>query len=214
MQASSTVIPGKRERTRAAIVNAAITLIAEKGLESSSIDDLMATAGMARGTFYNYFQCREEVLLSVIREIQGPLMARVVEHIPDGLSPPQVVACMLHGYLQFCQDHCRIGAVMIRIGGFSPWVEAEDQSVRSGFSRVDAAVAALCGDRVGFTSARTYLEGMWNNILCHLLGGRIDEDNVEELLFLTLRGLGIAEPDIVEAIAEARAFAASIATPA
>ncbi|MDY0069038.1 MAG: TetR/AcrR family transcriptional regulator [Porticoccaceae bacterium] len=211
MQPPTTALPGKRERTRAAIVNAAITLIAEKGLESSSIDDLMATAGMARGTFYNYFQCREEVLFSVIREIQDQLISKVVSHIPADLPPAQVVACMLNGYLQFCQDECRIGAVMIRIGGFSPWVDAEDQSMREGFSRIDAAVEALCGNRVSFTSARTYLEGMSNNILCHLLGGRIGWNNVEELVFLTLRGLGMPEREIDKAVAAARGFAASIA---
>jgi hypothetical protein len=151
------------------------------------------------------------VLFAVIREIQDQLIAKVVGHVPTDIPPAQVVACMINGYLRFCRDECRIGAVMIRIGGFSPWVDAEDQSMRDGFSRIDAAVQALCGDRVSFTSARTYLEGMSNNILCHLLGGRINWDNVEELVFLTLRGLGVPEREIGRAVDVARGFAATIA---
>lgn len=211
MQATVTVPSGKRERTLSAIVNAAIILIAEKGLESSSIDDLMATAGMARGTFYNYFQCREEVLHAVIQRIQQDLITGVVSRLPTGRSPATVIACMLRGYLQFCHDRCQIGAVLLRIGGFSPWVKACHQEMVQGFSPVDEALLALCGETISYTSARTYLEGMSNNILSHLLGGRLSAANVEELSTLTLRGLGINEQTINESLATARDFAAAIA---
>ncbi|MFA5494804.1 MAG: TetR/AcrR family transcriptional regulator [Porticoccaceae bacterium] len=211
MQAIITAPPGKRERTLSAIVNAAITLIAEKGLESSSIDDLMATAGMARGTFYNYFQCREEVLHAVIQRIQHDLITGVVAHLPTGMPPATIIACMLRGYLQFCHDRCQIGAVLLRIGGFSPWVKACHEEMVRGFSPVDEALVALCGNAISYTSARTYLEGMSNNILFHLLSGRLGADNVEELSALTLRGLGVNEPSIEQALATARDFAAAIA---
>ncbi|MBK8289386.1 MAG: TetR family transcriptional regulator [Cellvibrionales bacterium] len=39
---------GKRERTRQALLEAAIRMLAERGLEGTSIDDLMRAAGMAR----------------------------------------------------------------------------------------------------------------------------------------------------------------------
>src|SRR5690606_34392423 len=211
MQATTTASPGKRERTRTAIVNAAITLIAEKGLESSSIDDLMATAGMARGTFYNYFQCRDDVLHAVSREIQQTLICEVVEFIPAELPAEHIVACMLFGYVQFCHDARHIGATLLRIGGFSPWVKA-DEEPHSGFARIDNALLQLCGDRVSFTSARIYMEGMSNNSLCHLLAGRVAEDHVKELLGLTLRGLGVGDKAINQAVSVASEFAGTIAT--
>lgn len=212
MQVCTHASPGKRERTHSAIVNAAITLIAEKGLESSSIDDLMATAGMARGTFYNYFQCREDVLHAVIREIQHTLISEVVDHIPADLPAENIVACMLYGYIQFCHDARHIGATLLRIGGFSPWVKA-DEKPHSGFARIDQALLQLCGEAVSFTSARIYMEGMSNNILCHLLAGRLEENHVKELLALTLRGLGIREKAIRQSLTVASEFAARIAKP-
>ena len=62
--------PGKRDRTRIALIEAAIDVLADKGLEGTSIDDLMQVAGMARGTFYNYFQTREELALAVSAHIR------------------------------------------------------------------------------------------------------------------------------------------------
>ena len=199
--------PGKRERTRAAIITAATQLIAEKGLEASSIDDLMAMAGMARGTFYNYFQTREELIQAVLENIQCALKSSVIDHISTELPPDQAVSCMLYGYLEFCRRTPFAGHVLLRTSGFSPWVETDDQSRRR-FARVDGALLLLCGDEISFTSARIFLQGMSNNILCHLLSGRLDNETVEEIMALTLRGLGVNEQSIQQALNIARSFVA------
>jgi len=56
------------------------------------------------------------------------------------------------------------------------------------------------------------MEGMSNNILCHLLAGRVAEDHVKELLGLTLRGLGVGDKAINQAVSVASEFAGTIAT--
>ncbi|MAT51668.1 MAG: hypothetical protein CMK32_10850 [Porticoccaceae bacterium] len=206
MQASPEEFQGKRERTRNAIIRAATRLIAEKGLDASSIDDLMATAGMARGTFYNYFQDREEVLHAVIADVQKALVCQVVNLIPPHHTPEKTVACMMYGYLQFCEDHPDIGAALLRIGGFSPWV-SEQESAKRGFSPVDQALLSLCANRVSFTTARSYLEGLANTLLCHRLAGRFSDRHVDEMMALSLRGIGVDEEAIQGVILDARTFA-------
>ncbi|HEY4344307.1 MAG TPA: TetR/AcrR family transcriptional regulator [Parvibaculum sp.] len=53
---------GKRERTRSALLDAAVTVVAEKGMEAAKISDITTAAGLANGTFYNHFSDKDEIL--------------------------------------------------------------------------------------------------------------------------------------------------------
>lgn len=48
--------------TRKKIVQAAKTLIAEKGFDDTSIDDIVGVAGVSIGSFYTYFKRKEDVV--------------------------------------------------------------------------------------------------------------------------------------------------------
>lgn len=58
----------KKERTRRQLIAAAIDVIAERG-EGFSVSDIVARAGVANGTFYNYFTDREELIEAVVPEV-------------------------------------------------------------------------------------------------------------------------------------------------
>jgi AcrR family transcriptional regulator len=60
---------GKRERTRAALVAAALEIVAEKGFAAASLDEIAARAGMTKGAIYSNFASKAELLL-------GAMMAR------------------------------------------------------------------------------------------------------------------------------------------
>ncbi len=46
-------------RNERAILDAALELFSSKGLEQTSVSDVVAKSGLARGTFYNYFTGKE-----------------------------------------------------------------------------------------------------------------------------------------------------------
>lgn len=52
----------RRARTEARILEAALRIFAEKGPDAPVIDDFIRAAGIARGTFYNYFKSTPELL--------------------------------------------------------------------------------------------------------------------------------------------------------
>jgi len=62
-------------RNRKALLNAAEKLIAEKGFERVTIDEITETADLAKGTFYNYFddkaQIAKELAFTVRQEIEA-----------------------------------------------------------------------------------------------------------------------------------------------
>jgi AcrR family transcriptional regulator len=58
----------KKERTRNQLIAAAIDVIAERG-EGFSISDIAARAGVSNGTFYNYFDDRDELIDAVVPDV-------------------------------------------------------------------------------------------------------------------------------------------------
>lgn len=75
---------GRRRRafTETKIVKAAIGVFAERGPDAPVIDDFIRAAGIARGTFYNYFKSTEELLAATSNYLSEELMncieARIV----------------------------------------------------------------------------------------------------------------------------------------
>ncbi len=52
----------KAERTKGRLLNAAKELISERGFEKVSVEDITRKAGVAKGTFYHYFEAKENVV--------------------------------------------------------------------------------------------------------------------------------------------------------
>ncbi len=72
---------GKREekkvRARREILNAAALLFKEKGFNNTSVSNIMVAADLGVGTFYNYFESKEEVLTNLIKELFRDIEAEV-----------------------------------------------------------------------------------------------------------------------------------------
>ncbi|MCX7631782.1 MAG: TetR/AcrR family transcriptional regulator [Turneriella sp.] len=64
---------GKRDLTkqqnRQQILEAAKTLFAEKGFEATNVRDIIHESNLSPGTFYNYFQSKEEIFEVLTNEI-------------------------------------------------------------------------------------------------------------------------------------------------
>ncbi len=65
----------KRQRTRAAIVEAAGKVIAEKGWDRASLDEIAARAGMTRGAIHGNFASRDDLFLAVVDAHLKPVSA-------------------------------------------------------------------------------------------------------------------------------------------
>lgn len=70
------------DRTRAALVEAALALFDEKGVEATSVDEITTTAAVAKGTFYVHFQRKQDILLE-----QAARLVTELQHDPDIAEP-------------------------------------------------------------------------------------------------------------------------------
>ncbi|MGD0244814.1 MAG: TetR family transcriptional regulator [Streptosporangiaceae bacterium] len=76
----------KRERTRDAIANAAISLFLERGFDQVPVADIAARAEVSKPTLFRYFPAKEDLVLHRIADHHGEA-ARVVRDRPPGVSP-------------------------------------------------------------------------------------------------------------------------------
>lgn len=77
-----TATGGKRERTRAALLDSAISVFASKGFEATRITDITDHASLANGTFYNYYRDKQEVLA----DVASGLAVEIVQQINDEME--------------------------------------------------------------------------------------------------------------------------------
>lgn len=195
---------GKRERTRLALLQAAIRVLAEQGLEGTSIDEFTRAAGMARGTFYNYFDSREALAFAVSQHIREAMYAAVIDPLPANFTPAQVISCTTCGFLRYGLRHPETGWALIRIGGSAPWVRGER------FARTHEAMQGVLPAGVPLRVGLVYIEGVVLMVLRRLLEGVIDLAQAETALTLALHGLGIPAEDTAGLMAQAREFVASV----
>jgi AcrR family transcriptional regulator len=76
----------KRWRRRKAarpseILDAALTVFAERGFSATRLDDVAARAGVSKGTLYLYFDGKEALLKAVVREALLPNLARIESRV-------------------------------------------------------------------------------------------------------------------------------------
>ena len=56
----------KKQKKKAALMQAAYTLVLRQGMENSSVGDITTAAGVAKGTFYLYFRDKQDIVTAVI----------------------------------------------------------------------------------------------------------------------------------------------------
>jgi AcrR family transcriptional regulator len=90
--------PGRRERkklaTRQALQDVALRLVAERGLDQVTVEDISEAADVATRTFFNYFSSKEEALLGNLPEKVATVQRMVVDR-PAGETPLEAVCQVL-----------------------------------------------------------------------------------------------------------------------
>ena len=98
------------------LIESAMLVFARRGVGGSVIDEVITTAQVSRGTFYNYFSTNEELFVAVAEEVGNQLL-QVVEPIVGACEPGAArVACGVRLSLMLAQAHPRLAAFLGRAG--------------------------------------------------------------------------------------------------
>lgn len=106
----------RRERTRALLIRSAIDVFARLGPDAPVVDDFIAAAGVARGTFYNYFKTAHELLAAVTEELNEEVLGMVDPQVLR-YDDPAVRFCVgTRLYVHFALRYPVWGTFLTRIG--------------------------------------------------------------------------------------------------
>ena len=89
----------RRARMHRKLVESALLVFAEKGVDAPVIEDVIAAAGVSRGTFYNYFRTNGELLAAAIRELGNELVEHIEDRVTTIPSPAERLFTGLRLYL-------------------------------------------------------------------------------------------------------------------
>jgi len=90
----------RREATRGAIIRAATALFGEQGYAATSIDEVAATAEVAKGAVYHHFASKEQLLETVLEAAMAELARQVTERARAASDLLDAIAVATEAYFE------------------------------------------------------------------------------------------------------------------
>ncbi|MDB4965355.1 MAG: Transcriptional regulator, TetR family protein [Myxococcales bacterium] len=105
-----------REQRRTAVLAVARRIFADKGYHATSIDDIIAAAGIARGTFYLYFESKRAIFDELLDELFTTLQAQVrrIEVGPNALPPVEQMNATVDRVMQTLAENREVPRILLR----------------------------------------------------------------------------------------------------
>jgi AcrR family transcriptional regulator len=100
---------------RAKMIEGAIKLLGNKGLQATSFSEVIALTGAPRGSLYHHFPEGKDQLVGLAVEAAGAMLLRMLEKM-DGLSAKDVTARFLALWLSILQSsQCESGCAVLAV---------------------------------------------------------------------------------------------------
>jgi AcrR family transcriptional regulator len=210
--------PRDPEATRADILEAALTLLSKEGPEAVSLSAVAVLAGVNRGTAYQHFETRENLVAATL-ELVSERMFRAVFGDPDVIGERDVEKVdmvetteSLTTFAMENPDLCRIWLLQLLTlpdPTQDPFWREYAGSIER-FARTDLAQPSIDTTVVSvITLAGTFLWPVWARSHSRDEAGRkaLADRFSTEMLRLTLRGTLIEKnnPDVVKRVADGAA---------
>lgn len=90
---------------RDAIYQGAVTVLAEHGLHGATMDRVAAAAGVAKGSLYNYFRSKDELLTFVHEKTIQPLIEANEAVAASDQSAAEKIEAMTRGWYRYVCEH-------------------------------------------------------------------------------------------------------------
>lgn len=106
----------KKERTKAALVEAAVRLMAQRGVAAVTVNDIVSEASVAPGTFYNYFSSfevlLEELTQTLVESVQSCNARRA-----SARDPGSRLARVIRAHLQRAREDAPWARLLVQLAG-------------------------------------------------------------------------------------------------
>lgn len=101
----------KAEKTKQSIIKAARELFDEKGIMKTSVNDIVKRVNIAKGTFYLYFETKDDVVRAIILEILDPV-GRMLQSLPSMPVSMEALAAFIDGITEALKERANFLRMM------------------------------------------------------------------------------------------------------
>ena len=105
----------RREQTRAALVGAARDLITTKAVSGLRINEITERADVALGSFYNYFESKEDIVETVVSESLRDLAEAVATKTTDDQDPAELVSLAIRRFVRLAYDDAGFARLVVHL---------------------------------------------------------------------------------------------------
>lgn len=132
----------KKEATRHRILKTALRLFAESGFEKPTVEEIAAAADVGKGTIYNYFRTKEDILVAFMCAQEARIQAKVPRLLKRDLDAASLLTLYLREQFKFKRPYREfsrvfLSQVILRGHEIAPYVAAmqtgADNTLRSLF---------------------------------------------------------------------------------
>lgn len=106
----------RRQKMRMRLLESALLVYAEKGIDASVIDDVIVKAGVSRGTFYNYFRANSDVVTTLGEILSNEIVSQIEKTVGELPDPVEVLATGLRMFLQTTKDYPHYASFIWKAG--------------------------------------------------------------------------------------------------
>ena len=184
------VSSSKRQATRQLLLDAARDLVLERGHDRVSIEEITDRARVSKGTFYNYFDTKQDVFTAVAQALKAQLAADLVTTTDPIKDPAMKVAITLKFYFYQSLDN-QDWREFTRFTGLTELYleQASEERIEDLQSGVKAG--RFKGDNVYFTES--LIRGMSRHVVSAIDQGQVGRDASDYAIRSILQMLGLPE---------------------
>lgn len=179
------------EQRRNQLIDAALDLFAEKGVDGATIKDIATRVGVAQGLVYHYFASKED-LLSAIIERHGPVqpMSALLTGV-YGRPAAEGLPLLAHGVYQVASERRKLLSVLAREILVRPEMRVMALGVRA---QMLAIAGAYLDSRIALGELRPHdttvtLQSLAASVIPLAVVGLEPEPYITHLVQMLLRGI-------------------------
>lgn len=165
-------------RTRGKLIAAARKIFERDGFLDARLVDITAEAGMSAGSFYTYFDSKEEIFIAVIAEVEEEMLHPQVKRLATNDDPIEMIRASNRAYLESYRRNARFMQLLEQVSSIDDGFreirrrrgaaftrrnarsiqELQDRGLAT--SKIDAVLAAsILGGMVSRSAFETFIMG-------------------------------------------------------
>lgn len=113
-------LTARGERTRQRLIDAAAEVFARQGFLDTKITDITTEAGSANGSFYTYFDSKEEIFREVIARVNDEMRRPLDQRLGPGAGPRERIEHATRQYVEAYRAQAKMVALLEQVSGISP----------------------------------------------------------------------------------------------